>query len=184
MNTTRRTLIDCTAALLERGGYHGTSLQDILAAAKVPRGSLYHHFPGGKEELAAAAIEDRARRAQRFIDRHFAAAPDIASAIRRLFDAAATGDAGAPFAAVALEAGAPHPRLSAACEAAYAAVRERFEDHLTMAGHRRERSEVLATLLTAAIEGVIVLRRAEGGSERLRLVGAELAALAQSPNSH
>src|SRR5712671_4072545 len=42
--------------LFRQQGYHGTSLHDILAAAGSPRGSLYFHFPKGKEEIGAAAL--------------------------------------------------------------------------------------------------------------------------------
>src|SRR6202045_1133794 len=44
------------AKLLRRHGYNGTALSDILAAAGSPRGSLYFHFPNGKEEIAVAAL--------------------------------------------------------------------------------------------------------------------------------
>src|SRR5271168_3523198 len=44
------------AKLFRRQGYHGTALHDILAAAGSPRGSLYFHFPRGKEEIGEAAL--------------------------------------------------------------------------------------------------------------------------------
>ncbi|TGW02048.1 TetR/AcrR family transcriptional regulator, partial [Mesorhizobium sp. M2D.F.Ca.ET.145.01.1.1] len=48
---TRTRMIEATALLLRRRGYHGTSLNDILTASGAPRGSLYFHFPGGKDQL-------------------------------------------------------------------------------------------------------------------------------------
>jgi len=53
---TRKKLVDATAALLRRQGYHATGLSDIVAESGAPRGSLYFHFPGGKDELARAAL--------------------------------------------------------------------------------------------------------------------------------
>src|SRR5262252_6614071 len=50
-----KTLI-AAAGLLRRQGFHGTALQDILAAGGSPRGSLYFHFPGGKEQIGEAAL--------------------------------------------------------------------------------------------------------------------------------
>jgi TetR/AcrR family transcriptional regulator, transcriptional repressor for nem operon len=54
--TTRDRLIEVGLDLMRRHGYGGTGLQDILAAADVPKGSFYHHF-GSKEEFTAAVIE-------------------------------------------------------------------------------------------------------------------------------
>jgi len=50
-NDTRTRILDTTALLLRQRGYHGTSLNDILSASGAPRGSLYFHFPGGKDQL-------------------------------------------------------------------------------------------------------------------------------------
>ena len=54
--TTRDRLVGATADLLRLGGYHATSVKAIVERAGAPFGSMYHHFPGGKEELGAAAI--------------------------------------------------------------------------------------------------------------------------------
>ena len=52
----RRRMVVTTAKLLQRQGYNGTGLNQIVAEAEAPKGSLYFHFPGGKEQLAAEAI--------------------------------------------------------------------------------------------------------------------------------
>ena len=56
VNDTRQRLVQASAALLQRQGLPGTGIKQILADAGAPYSSLYHHFPGGKDELAAAAI--------------------------------------------------------------------------------------------------------------------------------
>ena len=48
-------MIEATARMLQHRGYHGTALSDILEASGAPRGSLYFHFPGGKDQLAIEA---------------------------------------------------------------------------------------------------------------------------------
>ncbi|MEU1983131.1 TetR/AcrR family transcriptional regulator [Nocardia sp. NPDC019395] len=55
---TRARLVTATIELLRTRGYSGTSVKQISTAANAPMGSLYHHFPGGKPELAAAALRD------------------------------------------------------------------------------------------------------------------------------
>ncbi|MGB3553472.1 MAG: TetR/AcrR family transcriptional regulator [Jannaschia sp.] len=53
--STRDRLVMAAARLFQQGGYHGTSVADVLAEAGAPKGSLYHHFPAGKSDLARAA---------------------------------------------------------------------------------------------------------------------------------
>ena len=57
-NDTRIRMIEATALLLRQRGYHGTSLNDILNASGAPRGSLYFHFPGGKDQLVIEVTRD------------------------------------------------------------------------------------------------------------------------------
>src|SRR5690348_1432446 len=49
-------MVNATIKLLSRQGYHGTGLNEIVAEAQAPKGSMYHHFPGGKEQLVAEAV--------------------------------------------------------------------------------------------------------------------------------
>lgn len=56
-DTSRRRLLDAAKTLLWEQGYERTSPQDVLTAAGVGKGSLYHHFPG-KRDLARAALEE------------------------------------------------------------------------------------------------------------------------------
>src|SRR5450755_3905491 len=59
---TRARMIAATARLLAQRGLEGASLADILEAAQAPRGSMYHHFPGGKDQLVGEAIDLAGRR--------------------------------------------------------------------------------------------------------------------------
>ncbi|WP_199742525.1 TetR/AcrR family transcriptional regulator [Streptomyces triticirhizae] len=53
---TRDRLLDATQELVEDAGYFGTGLNQVLAASGAPRGSLYFHFPGGKDQLVAESV--------------------------------------------------------------------------------------------------------------------------------
>ena len=52
----RHILVKTMQSALQSKGLHGVGLNEILKTAGLPKGSLYYHFPGGKEELALAAI--------------------------------------------------------------------------------------------------------------------------------
>jgi TetR/AcrR family transcriptional regulator, lmrAB and yxaGH operons repressor len=73
--STRDRLITAAAALFRRKGYHATGLAEILAEAGVPKGSLYHHFPDGKADLARSAADWTADMLVRIIDDAFQTAP-------------------------------------------------------------------------------------------------------------
>lgn len=74
--STRDRLIQAATRLFRQRGYDGTGLTEILTEAGVPKGSLYHHFPDGKADLACAAADWTASEIIRVIDDSFRAAPD------------------------------------------------------------------------------------------------------------
>ena len=106
---TKKKLVDATAALLRRQGYHATGLSAIVDESGAPRGSLYFYFPGGKDELAVAALEAAGVEWRAKIEQAVAGAPDLGAAIdgvvKLLADdlAASHWQNGCPVAAVALE---------------------------------------------------------------------------------
>ena len=59
---TKQRMIEATALALRQRGLAATSFTEVLAASGAARGAIYHHFPGGKEELAEHAVEWTGRR--------------------------------------------------------------------------------------------------------------------------
>src|SRR4051812_47617912 len=53
---TKSLLIDISTTLFQKKGYLGVGLNEILKACNISKGSLYHHFPNGKEELLIACL--------------------------------------------------------------------------------------------------------------------------------
>lgn len=177
----RERMIRSAAILFRERGVHGTSFSDVLAHSAAPRGSIYHHFPGGKAQLA----EEATRYAGEFIAGGLAsglAQEDPVAAIRDFAalwrDILERSDftSGCPVVSATLEG----ERTPAARDAAGAAFR-RWEELLTGAfaarGLAPERAASLATLAIAAIEGAIVLSRAQRSSAPLERVGDELETL-------
>ena len=56
MSTARDQILQTTCALLEKQGYHGTGLNEIVKESGAPKGSLYYYFPDGKEQITAEAV--------------------------------------------------------------------------------------------------------------------------------
>ena len=58
--STRENIIHAAKKQIRKSGYHGTGVNDLLREIEIPKGSLYHHFPGGKEEIIETALEEAA----------------------------------------------------------------------------------------------------------------------------
>jgi TetR/AcrR family transcriptional repressor of lmrAB and yxaGH operons len=178
--STRQIIVDTTSRLLETQGYHGTGLNQIIKESGAPRGSLYYYFPEGKEELAAEAILERARGLSANSRMLLAQGEDPAAAVRRFFDGliayfeSAQYCGGAPLAAVALETAGSNERLRQACATAYDLLLAPFTETFEAGGFSPERAHALSTLVNAAIEGGVVLARAQHSTEPLRRVRDEL----------
>lgn len=180
MSSTRETILDKAAELLERQGYHGTPLNQIVEESGTPRGSLYYYFPQGKEELAAEAVERRSRLMNAHIRRQLGAYEDPVEAVYRfalgLVDYVENHqcDAGAPFATVTLEAPATGERVREACGLAYARLQAPFEELLRDGGFAPARADTLSAMVTAALEGAIILARAHQSPAPVRKVAEEI----------
>ena len=181
---TRQKLVDTTAELLQRQGYHATGLAQIVAESGAPRGSLYFHFPGGKDELAVSALDASSRVWRARIDEVVAAAADLGQAVeavcKLLADdlAASRYQRGCPVAAVALEAAATTGPVRAAVESHYAEWAAAIVERVTAAGMPRDAAKQLATFVLASIEGALLLAKVQRSKQPLLTVGGMLRQMA------
>ncbi len=173
-------LIAAMTDALQRRGLHGSGLTELLAAAGAPKGVLYHHFPGGKTELAVAAIGATVDRLCASLDTMLAGNADpgpalmvwIASAQKKLD--ASNYERGCPLATIALETTAADVEIRAALAAGFAAVRERIAAALVRAGHDAPGAGALAALLVAAYEGGLLQARVAADPAPMKQVGDAL----------
>lgn len=186
---TKARLIASALSTFHAQGYRGTGLAQLLSDSGVPRGSLYFHFPGGKEEIASAAISEARQQIGDGLDLAFAAAPDVIGALYLIIDGfaveleASNFSRGCPVTTVALEADNDTPILSATCAATYADWQARLTQHLRAAGFAEARAPRLATFALSAIEGALILARAARSRAPLDDVVAELEPLFTLPKS-
>ena len=176
---TRTRMLDATARLLQQRGYHGTSLSDILAASEAPRGSLYFHFPGGKDQLAIEATRAAVALATAALQETLASAADPAAGVRAYVEAAAglmrASDYtfGCPVAPVILDQAGGVAELADLCRQAFETWTGMLRQGFVDAGASSSRAATLALLVVAAIEGGLLLARAYRDCEPLlRIAGA------------
>ncbi|HEY1590605.1 MAG TPA: TetR/AcrR family transcriptional regulator [Solirubrobacteraceae bacterium] len=180
-SSTRERIVETSAELFRTQGYNATGVKQIVTAAQAPFGSLYHFFPGGKEQLGAEAIVVSGALYELLIPAVFDPAPDPVTGVRDFFAGAAQhlvdtdyGDA-CPIATVALEVSSVSEPMREACALVFerwieAGVR-RFRDE----GLGYERSRELVIGMLAALEGAFVLARASRSTEALRVAGEVVA---------
>jgi TetR/AcrR family transcriptional repressor of lmrAB and yxaGH operons len=172
----RDNMIAGAARLLAQRGLQATSFSTVLAETHAPRGSIYHHFPGGKEELVTAAIDATQQHALNLIDRDMgASAVDVTQsflAAWRVLLTRAHFDAGCALVAVTVAAETDALRQRAA--EAFRAWRGELARALEAGGLSGADAMSTATLLLAASEGAVVICRAEQDIGPFELVAAQL----------
>ena len=178
---TKKKLVEATASLLRRQGYHATGLSAIVDESGAPRGSLYFYFPGGKDELAVAALEASGVEWRARIEQAVDGAPDLGAAldavVKVLADdlAASSFENGCPVAAVALES--TSPVVHAAVQRHYAQWQADITDRISQFGLAKPAAAQLATVALAAIEGALLLAKVQRSKTPLVTVGAALCAM-------
>jgi TetR/AcrR family transcriptional regulator, lmrAB and yxaGH operons repressor len=162
----RERLLNGARRLLAEKGYAGMELRDVAERGDAPRGSIYHHFPGGKRQLAIEAAELEGL--------------EIRSAIERSLEDRGLGETltmfgemfrrrvkdhperlGCPVAAAAL-ARPEDPALAAAATAAFQSWEAPIAAALREEGVEKREAEAFAGLVVSTIEGALVRARAAG----------------------
>ncbi len=179
---TRDRIVETSAELFRRQGFTGTGVKQIVAEASAPFGSLYHFFPGGKEQLGAEVIRRSGATYGQLIDLFFAPGTDPVATTRAFFAGAAetlvqTDYADAcPIATVALEVSSTNEPMREACAEVFDSWIESAAERFRGYGLSRERSRALAISILSSLEGAFVLCRALRSTEPLQVAGVAAAA--------
>ncbi len=178
-------MIETTAALIHQRGFYGTSLNEILLESGAPRGSLYYHFPGGKEELVLEATRRGVASVTQLLKELLTGSPDVADGLRAFIEAVAhvLRDSGyvfgCPVAPIVLDS-PESSALAEVCQEALEEWRQVLVEGLGSGGIERGRAESLATMIVCAVEGGLLLARARRDIAPLEEVAEELASMVQS----
>src|SRR5947207_1954630 len=179
---TRDRIVEQSAELLRLQGYSATGVKQIVEAAQAPFGSLYHFFPGGKEQLGAEAVRVSGAIYAQLIPAVFDPAPDPVTGVRDFFAGAAehlreTDYADAcPIATVALEVSSSSEPMRLACAQVFESWIDAGTRYFTGGGLAPEKARELTITMLSALEGAFVLARALRSTEPLALASAHAAA--------
>ena len=183
----RERMIRATARLLQRQGYAGTGLKQIVEESGAPRGSLYFHFPGGKEELVLTALthacEARLEAMYEVFRATATASEAVQTVIASLRDelAASRFEDGCPIATVVLEMAATSDPIQRTCATAWRGWSGLIEARLREEGHDSERASTLALTALALLEVSLILARAYRSTEPLDAAKAAIPGILGEP---
>lgn len=163
----RERMVRSAAQLIRRKGVSGTGMREIVTEADAPRGSLQHYFPGGKEELVSDALlwmgDVAARRTKRCLSELESRTPSaLLASIVDTWRRDLTNEefsAGCPLVAAAADTAATSERLRQVLGRAFDGWLEPLSESLVDLGVPIDRSDNLAIVIIAALEGAIILAR-------------------------
>jgi AcrR family transcriptional regulator len=187
MVDTRTRILEASEELFRRQGLTGTGIKQILAQAEAPFGSLYHHFPGGKDELAAETIRRAGVHYAVVVLEALNEHTDPADAVRAAFEGAAqtlvdTDYADAcPVETVALEVACTNEPLRKATAEVFQSWIDGLASWLEQHGVEPCGAAGLAVVILSALEGAFVLARSTRSTDPLTKCGHAMASLIDSP---
>ena len=182
VESTKRRMVDAAKQSFRQRGVTATGFSEILQRSGAARGAIYHHFPGGKAELVRGVIDSTAGDVGELIDALLDQAPSPAAAVADMFDLCIlaaderAGDFGCPITPAVLEADGDTDTLAAAA-AAFADWQARLSERWSADGSPAETATAWSTLVVSALEGALVLARAERSGDPLRRAKHALVAM-------
>jgi AcrR family transcriptional regulator len=182
-HATKQRILDVTAELFRRHGYTGTGLKQIVTAANAPFGSVYHFFPGGKQQLGDAVVRRSGVMYMEIVDAVYRDATDPLTGVRNIFTGAAAVLAetdyvdACPIATVALEVASSNETLRLATASVFESWIERATAWMLDAGVAATRARPVAIALIQLLEGGFMLSRAARTPEALHAAGDAAVAL-------
>ena len=176
MSTAREKILQTASELMEKQGYCGTGLNEIIQKSGAPKGSLYYYFPDGKEQLASEAILRAGQIVSERFRKQTADESDPAKAINDfLYMAARRMEetkfyTGSTMTMIAMETAAESKRVNKACQEGYAMLIGAFKEKLLSGGMDESKASNMAEMIIAAVEGGIILSRTYHDANHLRRI--------------
>lgn len=160
--TKKDEIILATSELLQLKGYHGTGINEIVAKSKSPKGSIYHYFKSGKDEIVKEALQFSGNIILSFLREASETAGGAEKFIKIIFDKytdemeKSDFQKGCPIAATALEISGIHPELTATIKNIYESWRSVIVESLKKDIRKSIDRDRLASNLVSLLEGSLI----------------------------
>jgi TetR/AcrR family transcriptional regulator, lmrAB and yxaGH operons repressor len=181
----RERMVASAASLIGARGVKATSFTEVLKDSRAPRGSIYHHFPGGKRQLVRDALH---RTSEQILAYQRTCSADTAAGVLEHFVnlfrhslASSQCRAGCPVAGVVIDTYAEQGPLRESARESFRSWIALLTDQLVAVGRTRAEARSLSVTTLASVEGGLILCRAEGTVAPLDSIARQLRSLASSP---
>jgi TetR/AcrR family transcriptional regulator, lmrAB and yxaGH operons repressor len=173
---TKSLIVDIATNLFQQKGYKGVGLNEILKECNITKGALYHHFPNGKEELLIACLQSMNIAITTSIEGIFRRYPTTLEASQAMleklvadFDREGT-ITGYTFTSIVSEMASLSESIRNACSLLYTNIQVIYSNKLEADGFSKEKAFSIALMMTASIEGGIMLCLTQNTSEPLKII--------------
>jgi len=177
---TKARIIETATALFQQKGYKGVGLNEILKECKITKGSLYHHFPNGKEELLLACLQSMKETITTEVEDIYKEIPNALEATKKMIDRLVSEYdregtiAGYTFSSMVSEMASLNEPVRNACSSLYKKIQEILSNRLIEDGFSKGKADSLALAVIACIEGALMLCLTQQSSEPLIIVSQVL----------
>ena len=166
-------MVEAAGVLFRRQGYAATGLSQILGEAGVRPGSLYHHFPRGKEQLGAAVVDSGGTAIGELLRRLLSRGTAVSDVVDRWIDILAAGlkvdwRDGCPIEPIATESVHASTLVREASARAFTGWCRAIEERLREDGWPQDEAERVAVAVISLIEGALMLSRVTGHTTALK----------------
>ena len=177
---TKSLIIEIATTLFQKKGYIGVGLSEILKACNISKGSLYHHFPNGKEELLIACLQTLEETITKDIDQIFKRYQTTKEATKGMIEKLIVNFetegtiTGYTFSSIVSEMASLSNPVRNACAHLYQKIQGIYLNKLLADGFSKETAYSIAVMMTATIEGGMMLCLMQKSSEPLKIISERL----------
>ncbi|MDQ1005025.1 TetR/AcrR family transcriptional repressor of lmrAB and yxaGH operons [Neobacillus niacini] len=181
-------IIDISIPLFQQKGYKGVGVTEIIKTCNISKGSFYHHFPNGKEELLIACLKSIDETITTHMKDIFKQYPTTQEATLAMIDILVSDFETegrivvSTFTSIVSEIGSLSEPVRNACSNLYLKMQQIYCTKLEADGYSKEKANSIALMMIASIEGAIMLCLTQKSIHPLKVISHELMKVLNDPD--